>query len=141
MKKLSIDELPVYRAAPPNERNNVLLVDGQDGAKNLSVGIGAYSKGQASEFHVHAGEEEVMIYLKGCGEMELEDGTRTALAKGDVTFVPEGESHRLHNAGDEDFVFMFIYSPSGPERNIRKWNVLKDAQFTLENYQLISRRA
>jgi hypothetical protein len=80
MKKLSIGELPVYRAAPPNVRDNLLLVDGQDGAKNLSVGVGVYNKGQASEFHTHVESEEVMIYLKGQGLMRMEDGTEVVLS-------------------------------------------------------------
>lgn len=70
MKKLSIGALPVYRAAAPNVRDNLILVDAQEGAQNLSVGIGVYNKEQASEFHTHAGEEEVMIYLKGQGIMQ-----------------------------------------------------------------------
>ena len=75
MKKITIGELPLYRAAAPHVRDNLILVDGQDGAKNASVGIGVYNTGQSSEFPVHATEEEVMIYLKGEGKMRREDGT------------------------------------------------------------------
>lgn len=131
MKKLSIGELPVYRAAAPNVRDNLILVDAQDGAKNLSVGIGVYNKGQASEFHTHAKEEEVMIYLKGEGIMRMEDGTEYNLKKGDITFVPADEPHRLFNTGDGEFVFLFIYSPMGPEKNIRKWDIVRDLHMTL----------
>lgn len=133
MKKMSIGELPVYRAAAPNVRDNLILVDAQDGAKELSVGIGVYNKGQASEFHTHVQEEEVMIYLKGEGIMRMEDGTEYALQKGDVTFVPANEPHRLLNTGDGEFVFLFIYSPMGPEKNIRKWDVVPDLHILLDD--------
>lgn len=133
MKKLSIGELPVYRAVPPNVRDNLLLVDGQDGAKNLSVGIGVYNKGQASEFHTHVDSEEVMIYLKGQGLMRMEDGTEVTLEKGDITFVPADEPHRLFNTGEGEFVFLFIYSPMGPEKSIRQWDVVPGLSLLLDN--------
>lgn len=133
MKKLSIGELPLYRAAAPNVRDNLILVDGQDGAKNLSVGAGVYNKGQASEFHTHVNEEEVMIYLKGQGIMRMEDGTEVALQRGDITFVPANEPHKLINTGDGEFVFLFIYSPMGPEKNIRKWDIVEGTYLTLDD--------
>lgn len=133
MKKLSIGALPLYRAAAPNERDNLILVDAQDGAKNLSVGIGVYNKGQASEFHTHEAEEEVMIYLKGEGTMRMEDGTEVHLERGDITYVPAGEAHRLFNTGDGEFVFLFIYSPMGPEKNIRKWDIVENVHLTLDD--------
>ena len=122
-----------YRAAPPNVRDNLLLVDSQTGAQKLSVGIGVYSKGQASEFHTHVHEEEVMIYLKGSGIMRMENGTEYPLQKGDITFVPANEPHKLLNTGDGEFVFLFIYSPQGPEVNIRKWDIVKDLHVTLDD--------
>jgi quercetin dioxygenase-like cupin family protein len=133
MKKLSIGELPVYRAAPPNVRDNLILVDGQEGAKNLSVGIGVYNKGQASEFHTHSGAEEVMIYLKGEGLMRMDDGTEIQLEKGDITFVPADEPHGLINTGEGEFVFLFIYSPSGPEKSIRQWDTVSGLSLTLDD--------
>lgn len=131
MKKLSIGDLPVYRAAAPNVRDNLILVDAQDGAKNLSIGVGVYNPGQASEFHTHQREEEVMIYLSGSGKMVMEDGSEVLLQKGDITFVPEGEPHRLYNTGAGEFVFLFIYSPMGPENSIRKWDIVKDLHMNL----------
>lgn len=133
MKKFEIGRLPVYRAAPPNVRDNLILIDKEVGADGLSVGIGIYRKGQSSEFHTHVNEEEVMIYLKGKGIMKTADGEEVQLTAGDVTYVPRNESHKLINTGDEDFVFLFIYSPMGPERSIRKWNIVKDLSYTLED--------
>ena len=133
MKKITISELPVYRAAAPNVRDNLIVCDAQDGAKNLSVGIGIYNKGQASEFHVHNNEEEVMIYFKGEGIMRMEDGTEYPLKKGDVTYVPAGESHKLINTGDSEFVFMFVYAPMGPEKGIRTWDIVKDFNYNFED--------
>ena len=132
MKKLSIGELPLYRAAAPNVRDNLVLVDGQDGAENASVGVGIYNRGQASEFHVHEGEE-TMIYLRGEGLMRFEDGTEVELKRGDITYVPGGEKHQLVNTGDGEFVFLFVYAPMGPERGIRKWDVVDGEHYTLDD--------
>jgi len=133
MKKLSISELPLYRAAAPNVRDNLILVDGQDDAKNLSVGIGVYNKGQASEFHIHEHSEEVMIYFKGQGIMRMEDGTEVELKRGDITYVPADERHKLINTGDGEFVFLFIYAPMGPEKNIRKWDIVEGEHFSFDD--------
>ena len=133
MKKITIGELPLYRAAAPNVRDNLILCDGQDGAENLSVGIGVYNKGQASEFHVHQNEEEVMVYLKGEGVMRLEDGTEHSLVRGDVTYVPAGERHKLINTGAGEFVFLFVYSPMGPEKGIRGWDIVEGEHYTLDD--------
>lgn len=133
MKKLSIGELPLYRAAAPNVRDNLILVDAQDGAKNIAMGVGVYNKGQASEFHTHYNEEEIMVYLRGEGIMRMEDGTEVTLKRGDITFVPAGEAHRLFNTGDGEFVFLFVYSPMGPEKNIRKWDIVDGVHLTLDD--------
>jgi len=132
LEKVTIGKLPIYRAAPPNVRDNLIVIDKEIGAKNLSVGIGIYSKGQASEFHVHSEEEEVMIYTKGKGIMKTIDGKEVELKEGDVTYVPAGEKHQLINTGDEDFVFLFIYTPAGPEKNIRKWNIVEDENYSIK---------
>lgn len=132
MKKISINELPVYRAAEPNVRDNLILCDGQDGAQNLSVGVGFYKAGQASEFHVHENEEEVMIYFKGEGIMRMEDGSEYPLKKGDITYVPAGEKHKLINTGDDTFVFLFVYSPMGPEKGIRTWDIVEGLHIDLD---------
>lgn len=108
-------------------------MDAQEGAQNLSVGIGVYNKEQASEFHTHAGEEEVMIYLKGQGIMRMEDGSEVELQRGDITYVPAGEAHKLLNTGEGEFVFLFIYSPMGPEKNIRKWETVEGLSLTLDD--------
>jgi quercetin dioxygenase-like cupin family protein len=132
LEKITIGKLPIYRAAPPNVRDNLIVIDKEIGAKNLSVGIGIYSKGQTSEFHVHSEEEEVMIYTKGKGIMKTIDGKEVELKEGDVTYVPAGEKHQLINTGDEDFVFLFIYTPAGPEKNIRKWNIVEDGNYSIK---------
>jgi hypothetical protein len=31
-------------------------------------------------------------------------------------------------------VFLFIYAPSGPEVNIRKWDIVKDLHLTLDDF-------
>ena len=133
MKKISINKLPVYRAAAPNVRDNLILVDQIEGAKNLSVGIGVYNKGQASEFHIHEHEEEVMIYLKGQGKMRMENGSEVDLKEGDITYVPEAERHQLVNTGEGEFVFLFIYAPLGPEKNIRNWDIVPGLSVSLKD--------
>ena len=74
-----------------------------------------------------------MVYLRGEGIMRMEDGTEVTLKRGDITFVPAGEAHRLFNTGDGEFVFLFVYSPMGPEKNIRKWDIVDGVHLTLDD--------
>jgi mannose-6-phosphate isomerase-like protein (cupin superfamily) len=125
MNVFRIDSLPLYEADSPNTRLNKILVDGEAcSAANLSVGIGIYRKGEGAEMHVHDGEEEVMVFTKGRGIIALETGTPVNIEPGTVTYVPPGEKHQIKNVGDDPLEFFFIYSPPGPERNIRKWKTL-----------------
>ena len=65
--------------------------------------------------------------------MSLEDGTEAKLQRGDVTYVPANEPHKLINTGDGEFVFLFVYSPMGPEKNIRKWDIVEGEHYTLDD--------
>ena len=57
--------------------------------------------------HQHDGEDEVFIIEKGSGL--LDDGdTKTRVSAGDAILTGNGESHALHNDGDEDLVLTAI---------------------------------
>lgn len=54
-------------------------------------------------YHVHTGESETYVVLKGEGKYS-DNGTEVMVKAGDVTFCPPGEGHGLENVGDEDLV-------------------------------------
>ena len=66
-------------------------------------------------------------------EQYMEDGTEVELKRGDITYVPADERHKLINTGDGEFVFLFIYAPMGPEKNIRKWDIVEGEHFSFDD--------
>ena len=51
-------------------------------------------------WHIHKGDGETYYILSGTGEYS-DNGSIITVAPGDVTFVDDGEGHRLKNVGDE----------------------------------------
>ena len=59
--------------------------------------------------HSHKGQEEVYIFRKGKGTMEI-DEIYMPVEKGDIVFVEDGYFHRVHNNFDDflEFVCVFV---------------------------------
>ena len=60
------------------------------------------------ERHSHAGQEEVYYFLKGFGEMELDD-KKINVFVGDVVLIPDGVFHKVH-AGRGGLYFICIFN-------------------------------
>ena len=39
------------------------------------------------------------------------DGETQPVKEGDCVFIPAGQSHSLHNMGEEELHMMFVYAP------------------------------
>lgn len=63
--------------------------------------------------------EETQLFWSGSGEL-LRDGGATPVKKGDVVVLKIGESHDLHNTGDEDLVVIGFFSGPTVEQH---WDV------------------
>lgn len=124
MKVIDVSKLPLYEADPPFTRQNKIVVDEQIGARGASMGIGIYRPGERAEMHVHPEQEEIIYFTRGHGRITLESGEVVHVRPHVVTYIPAGERHLLENVGDENLEFIFVYSPPGPERGIRRWKVV-----------------
>ena len=63
---------------------------------------------QSTTGHSHAGQEEVYYFLKGFGEMELDD-KKINVFVGDVVLIPDGVFHKVH-AGRGGLYFVCIFN-------------------------------
>lgn len=63
--------------------------------------------GEMVEFHVHEGECEYYYILSGHGVYD-DNGTKTKVEEGTITFTPSGEGHGIENTGDEMLEFMAL---------------------------------
>ena len=58
--------------------------------------------------HRHAGQEEVYFFVKGVGEMEI-DEKKFPVKEGDVVCIEDGEFHKVYNTGDEVLYFVCVF--------------------------------
>ncbi len=82
------------------------------GASVVEIGPGALS----SPYHVHHGNEELLIVLSGAPELRTPHGLRT-LAPGDIVSFPRGGegAHRLRNTSREPCRVLFVSEMHLPE--------------------------
>src|SRR5689334_838321 len=72
--------------------------------------------GQATPYHLHHGNEELLIVLDGELELRTPDGTRT-VSKGAVVAFPTGSAgaHRLRNTSDAPARYVLVSTMVFPE--------------------------
>lgn len=106
-----IDEIKV--GTEENREGNVkmFLSDLKD-FDGLSDKVGLYAMvrllpGEEVEFHVHTGETEIYYILSGKALYD-DNGEKTELDAGDVTFTPDGSGHGIKNIGQETLRFMAL---------------------------------
>ena len=59
---------------------------------------------------VHAGNDQLLVLVKGKGEVRL-DGSASAVGKGSLVSVPAGTRHNLVNTGARPIHLYTIYAP------------------------------
>ena len=58
--------------------------------------------------HKHDDQEEVYFFIKGHGEMEIDD-ERFEVKLGDIVTINKGEFHRVHNTGSYGLYFVCVF--------------------------------
>ena len=56
----------------------------------------------------HEGQEEVYMFMKGSGKMELDDKL-IEVKEGDLILIEDGVFHRVHNTGSSDLYMVCIF--------------------------------
>jgi len=63
--------------------------------------------GKTFDWHEHADIEEIMVVVKGEGEVSDEDGVYN-YAPGDVFVYPADTRHKIHNPSDYEHEMIFV---------------------------------
>lgn len=63
--------------------------------------------GKVFDWHEHANTEEIMVVLKGHGEVYDEDGMYE-YAPGDVYIFPANTQHKIHNPSNNEHEMLFV---------------------------------
>ena len=83
-----------------------LLKDNAFG-NNLVLSSTFLRANQQTNGHTHEGQEEVYIFVRGGGVMELDDD-KFAVYEGDTVLIKDGVFHRVH-AGAEGCYFICVF--------------------------------
>jgi quercetin dioxygenase-like cupin family protein len=76
--------------------------------KNLMLSKTKLRAGQSTNGHRHAGQEEVYIFTKGEGKMEL-DYKMFDVKEGDIVLIEDNVFHKVHNTGDYWLEFVCVF--------------------------------
>lgn len=84
--------------------------DGELNDKGRLLAHNTLNKNCGVGWHVHEGDTEIYIILKGEAEYN-DNGTITTVKAGDVTFTDDGEGHSITNKKDEpvEFIALILY--------------------------------
>jgi len=75
---------------------------------NLVVSSTMLSANKSTTGHRHAGQEEVYIFTKGAGQMEL-DFNIFNVKEGSTVLIHDNVFHKVHNTGDTALEFTCVF--------------------------------
>jgi oxalate decarboxylase len=87
--------------------------------QNLSIALVKLAKGSIREPHWHPNANEMSYCVKGQAKMTIfspgSNHDTFTLSPGEISFVPKGSIHHISNIGDEEVLFLTVFSHSQPE--------------------------
>ena len=111
-----------------NEFGNVKIVDSRNfpTSQNIAAGIVTVKPAGLREMHWHPNASEWQYWIKGKGRMTVfgaEENARTMdLSANDVGYVPAMAGHYIENTGDEDLIFLEMFTASEfQEISLNNW--------------------
>lgn len=98
----------------------ILIDDISCGAKNFSFLVNTMTAGLNCNVtgagHSHE-EEHCMFGLSGTGGISV-DGVKHDVEPNMAVFIPAGAMHYMWANKEEDFTYIIVYSPPGPEKEL-----------------------
>jgi len=84
------------------------IVKDNTSLNNLVISTTTLHPDKSTSGHKHEGQEEVYIFRKGGGRMEL-DGKEFKVKEGDLILIEDGVFHRVHNTGTVDLYMVCVF--------------------------------
>ena len=78
---------------------------------NLIVSSTDLKPGKCTSGHSHAGQEEVYNFVKGKGQMKIDDEV-FPVSEGDVILIEDGKFHQVINNSKENLYFVCVFDGS-----------------------------
>jgi len=76
---------------------------------NLIVSSTDLKPGKATSGHSHAGQEEVYSFVKGKGQMKIENEV-FPVSEGDMILIEDGKFHQVINNSAENLYFVCVFN-------------------------------
>ena len=99
-------EVDIRAAARENTDFRREVVTGE----HSQVVVMSLPPGEEIGLEVHEGTDQVLVFVSGEGEAEL-NGVKDPVTAGDLVFVPAGTQHNFVNTGQTDLKLYTIYAP------------------------------
>ncbi len=84
------------------------IVKDNTSLNNLVVSTTLLHPSKSTSGHKHKGQEEVYMFMKGSGRMELDD-KEFDVKEGDLILIEDGVFHRVHNTGKVDLYMVCVF--------------------------------
>ena len=104
MKKVTIKDIG---GEVIKDNATYLLKDNAFG-NNLVLSSTFLRANQKTNGHTHKGQEEVYFFMKGKGEMQINE-ERFDVKKGDVVCIEDGDYHRVFNTSHLGLYFVCVF--------------------------------
>jgi mannose-6-phosphate isomerase-like protein (cupin superfamily) len=89
--------------------NEVYLLKENKLLNNLVLSSTFLRANQHTTGHTHKGQEEVYMFIRGSGEMEV-NNTKLNVREGDCVLIEDGEFHKVYNTGHLGLYFVCVFN-------------------------------
>jgi len=105
MQVVSIDDI----GGKVIKDNSVYLLKDNKLLNNLVLSSTFLRANQHTTGHTHKGQEEVYMFIRGSGEMEV-NNTKLNVREGDCVLIEDGEFHKVYNTGHLGLYFVCVFN-------------------------------
>ena len=84
------------------------VVKDNSALKNLIVSSTDLKPGKSTSGHSHAGQEEVYNFVKGSGQMKVDEDI-FPVTEGDVILIEDGKFHQVINNSEVNLYFVCVF--------------------------------
>lgn len=112
----SIDAILSFEANDKTTLKEIIHPKNDEVQLNYSLAQASLKHGESSVPHYLANQSELYFFLKGEGEIVIDD-KKQKVKKGDIVLVQKGATQHLENQGDNILEFLCIVSPPWEEKD------------------------
>ena len=92
------------------------LLQGRPQTRGMRAGRIFLLPGQDCGQHSTDGNEELLIFLAGEGEVITEKSISLRVGAGRISYIPSETTHNVRNTGDEPLIYIYCVVPVSQEK-------------------------